>query len=108
MKQINFEYNGKSYCLEYTRETVIMMERRGFKAQEVTEFPMSMLPELFAGAFLAHHRYESRKVIDEILDTITNRRELVGKLSEMYNEPLNAMLNEPEETTGNVAWTANF
>ena len=31
---INFDYNGKHYCLEYSREAVKRMEAAGFKPVE--------------------------------------------------------------------------
>lgn len=107
-KQITIPYKDKTYVLEFTRKSIEGMERQGFKASELLEKPMVMLPVLFAGAFRAHHPYEKLKVIDEIFATITNKQELVGKLVEMYNEPLEAMLNDPEESAGNVTWEANW
>ena len=47
---------GKVYTLEYTRQTVKVMERQGFIPDKVSEQPMTYLPTLFAGAFMAHHR----------------------------------------------------
>ena len=32
VNQINFDYNGKHYCLEYTRETVKQMEAMGLSS----------------------------------------------------------------------------
>ena len=52
-KQLRFTYDGKDYCLEYTRRSVEMMEKRGFIASDITDKPMTALPALFAGAFLA-------------------------------------------------------
>lgn len=69
---------------------------------------MSTLPELFAGAFLAHHRFLKREVIDEIYSKMTNKEALIGKLAEMYNEPILTLMEEPEENEGNVSWTASF
>ena len=63
---INFEYSGKEYCLEFDRKTIKQMEDRGFVASRITEAPMSVLPDLFAGAFLKHHKFVKREVIDEI------------------------------------------
>ena len=34
--------------------------------------------------------------------------ELIGKLAEMYNEPIIALVEEPEENEGNVSWTASW
>lgn len=107
-KQLKFRYQDKEYTLEFTRKTVAEMERKGFIADEVSEKPMSTLPELFRGAFLAHHRYAKPKIIDEIFDKMTNKEDLIGKLSEMYTEPILSLVEEPEEAEGNVDWTASF
>lgn len=107
-KQITLPYEGSTYTLEYTRKSVEGMERQGFKAADLLEKPMIMLPILFAGAFRAHHPFLNVKVIDKIFNSITNKQELVSKLAEMYNEPLEAMLSEPEESSGNVTWEANW
>jgi len=107
-KQITFEFEGKEYVLEFTRKSIETMEKQGFIASEIVEKPVSTLPELFAGAFLAHHRYVKREVIDKIFDKLTNKQELIGKLAEMYNEPIIALMNEPGEDEGNVKWGASW
>lgn len=107
-KQLKFEHEGKQYTLEFTRRTVSEMERSGFVIMEVENKPMSSIYTLFEGAFLAHHRYEKKEKIDTIFSKITNKDALVGKLVEMYNEPLMALIGEPEECEGNVNWTASF
>ena len=65
-KQLVFTYKDKEYTLEFTRRTVTEMEKKGFVAAEVEAKPMSTLPALFEGAFLAHHRFEKKEVIDDI------------------------------------------
>lgn len=105
-KTIKFTHNGKDYTLEYTRKTVEAMERRDLKLSELRDKPMTTLPLLFTGAFLAHHKFEKQEVIDEIFSKMTNRDELLRVLVEMYNEPINALMGEPEENSGNVLWTA--
>jgi hypothetical protein len=107
-KQLKFTYNDKEYTLEFTRRTVTEMERKVFIANEVEAKPMSTLPALFEGAFLAHHRFEKKEVIDEIFSKMKNKEDLIGKLAEMYNEPIMALVEEPEENEGNVEWTASF
>ncbi len=107
-KQINFEYNGTDYTLEFTRKSIETMERQGFVISEIGDKPMLTLPALFAGAFLANHRFVKRKEIDEIYSKITNREELLGKLAEMYNEPLETLMQEPEDDEGNVKWGASW
>lgn len=101
---------GVTYTLEYTRKSVEMMEKQGFVAEDVAKKPMSMLPALFAGAFLAHHRFVKQDVINKIYDKLPNKDGLIGKLVEMYNEPIMALLGEPEqgEDEGNLSWTADW
>ena len=107
-KQLNFTYNGTEYTLEFTRRTVAQMEREGFVADEIQTKPMTMLPTLFAGAFKAHHRWVKPEMIDEIYSKMTNKGELIGKLAEMYNEPIMALVNDPAESSENLTWTQSW
>lgn len=107
-KQLSFTYEGKDYTLEFTRRTVAEMERRGFIASDIEIKPMLTLPALFEGAFLAHHRSEKKDVISAIYKKMPNKDELISKLAEMYNEPILTLVAEPEESEGNVNWTASF
>lgn len=107
-KQLKFTYGDKEYTLEFTRRTVSEMEKRGFVASDVEAKPMTTLPALFSGAFLAHHRFEKQETIDAIYAKLTNKEDLIGKLAEMYNEPIMALVEEPEDSKGNVSWTTNW
>lgn len=107
-KQICFTHNGKDYTLEYTRRSVERMEREGFLASEMRDKPMTTLPALFAGAFYANHPWVKREVINEIFAKMGDKSELIGKLAEMYNEPISALVDDPEENAGNVSWTASW
>lgn len=107
-KQLSFTYDGKDYCLEYTRKSVETMERKGFKASDIEDKPMTTLPALFAGAFLAHHQYVKSDVVDKIFAKMPNKGELIGKLAEMYNEPIMTLIDDPAESEGNVDWTASW
>lgn len=107
-KQLNFTYNGTEYTLEFTRKTVEQMERNGFVAEDLQNKPMSTLPTLFAGAFKAHHKYVKREVIDEIYSKMTNKGDLIGRLAEMYNEPILALIDEPAESSENLTWTQSW
>ena len=102
--------SGVTYTLEYTRKTVEMMERQGFIAADVEKKPMTLLPALFAGAFLAHHRFVKREVIDNLYARLTRKDELISHLVEMYNDPLVTLLDEPEQegNEGNLSWKAGW
>lgn len=107
-KQLIFTYDGKDYTLEFTRRTVAEMEKKGFIASDITEKPMTTLPALFAGAFLAHHRFVKEDVINDVYSKLTKKEDLIGKLAEMYNEPILALVEEPEKAEGNLDWTATW
>lgn len=107
-KTLTFEYEGIQYTLEFTRRTVSDMEKDGFIASDIDKMPMTIIPKLFEGAFLAHHRFTKKDVIQKIYDSITDKEGLIGKLAEMYNEPIMSLVAEPEASEGNVVWTANW
>ena len=108
-KQIVFTYEDKEYTLEFTRRTVKQMEDEGFVAQDIDRKPMTLLPALFAGAFKAHHRFVKQEVIDQIYKALPNKEELIGKLAEMYNDPIVTLMEEPDEkAVKNVIWEANW
>lgn len=108
-KQITFNFEGTDYVLEYTRRTVKQMEAEGFVSGEIDNKPMSLLPALFAGAFKAHHRFVKPEVIDRIYATMPDKEGLIGRLAEMYNEPILTLLEEPEDKPGKkVLWTASW
>lgn len=101
--KISFTYDGKDYCLEYNKKTVKAMESRGFQLGRFIEAPMTTLPDLFAGAFLANHKYTDRKVIDAIFEKMEDKKALVETLHTMYNEPIDELMSDVEEGNG-VAW----
>lgn len=108
-KTISFSYDGKDYVLEFTRASVTQMQRSGFRASDITDRYMDVLPDLFAGAFLAHHPKVKRSQVSEIFDHFTNKTELVNKLAEMYNDPLEQLMAEPDEDDEkNVKWEAGW
>lgn len=107
-KRINFVFEGNEYTLEYTRNTIKMMESRGVVVSDIQNKPMTVLPQLFEGAFLCHHRNVKAETIQRIYDRMTNKQELIEKLSAMYSEPIQALFDEPEENEGNVLWEASW
>lgn len=107
-KTLEFTYKGVDYKLEFTKRTVMEMERRGFVASDVDTKPMTTLPALWAGAFLAHHRWAKDDLIEEIYAHMSDKQLLIGKLAEMYNDPIQSLIEDPENAEGNVNWTASF
>lgn len=97
------------YTLEFTRRSVELMERSGFKIRDIKDFPMITLPRLFEGAFLAHHKQVKKETVDEIFAKLKDKDTLIGKLAEMYNEPIETLVAEPEDSEeGNTGWEASW
>lgn len=111
-KTITFTYRKTAYTLEFTRETVTMLEQNGLSLADVRnmdEKPVTVMQMLFRGAFIAHHKKAATidSLMDEIWESIPDKNGLIKVLVEMYTEPLDALLNEPEDEKGKTAWTVN-
>lgn len=103
-KQIIIPFQDEKYTLEYTRKSIEKMEQRGFKVSDVKDKPVSTLPVLFAGAFLAHHPNINKEIVDAIFAQCSDKSDLLEKLGEMYSEPILVMT----ESEGNLKWEANW
>ena len=107
VNQINFDYNGKHYCLEYTPETIKQMEAVGFNLNDIDAKPATRIEQLWAGAFLANCRNVSNTVIKDLFSKMNDREKLLKTLTEMYNNTLEYLLPS-EDDSGNVDWTATL
>ena len=93
--------SGTEYTLEFNRESVRYAESRGFKVEDVANYPMSKIPELWFYAFRMHHRNVSRektdKMIFEDFGGINDLPDgLIERLFQLYNEPFEATKTEDE------------
>lgn len=102
--KISFNYGGKDYVLEFTRKSVEEMERRGFVAEDLLKKPLTVLPEMFAGAFIANHRLTKRKLIDEIFGKIDDKAGLMNDLAEMYSIVIDSFVDEVEKVHNGLPW----
>lgn len=103
-KKIEFEHDSKKYTLEFTRRTIREMENEGFRIDELSNRPMTLLPELFIGAFKCHHPYLKRKDVLAMFEEMSDRRSLLEALTDMYQEPIQAIFDEQNDPK-NVKWT---
>ena len=71
--KITINRTGETYELDFCREAVYMLDRDGFKIDEVTDYLSTNVPKLFYYAFRKNHRKISRTQTDKIL-----REELHG------------------------------
>jgi len=104
-KKITITYQDKTYTLEYTRNSVRQMERSGFVLEELDRKPMTMIPAMFAGAFLAHHPFVKQDKIEEIYGQLKNKAKLLETLTEMFGEPYETLIDDSNE--GNADWVSS-
>lgn len=100
---IVFDHKGTQYTLEFSRDSVKQMERAGFSIAEAADKPITSLDILFKGAFICHHPRVSQSTIDEIWDSLSDKDGLFDALADLYNEPMEAMLKEPDEAK-KISW----
>lgn len=80
--------NGDEYTLDFSRDSVRFAEQRGFKPDEVLDFPATKIPELFFYAFRKNHKNlaknQTDKILEEELGGMTEA--LLTRLMQLYNQ----------------------
>ena len=93
-KVIIADKEGNKYTLEFNARVVKNMERRGFKID--TDYPHTMIDDLFLGAFQMHHKGVMPEKVKEIWKQQTHKDDLLGILTKLYMKPLEDLMAEPE------------
>ena len=93
-KVIISDKEGNKYTLEFNARVIKNMERRGFKID--TDFPHTMIDDLFLGAFQMHHKGMMPERVKEIWKQQTKKDDLLGILTKLYMKPLEDLMAEPE------------
>lgn len=92
---------GDVYVLDFSRESVVFAENRGFKVDEIDVFPATRIPELFYYAFRKNHRSVSREKVDKFREKWGGVPESVLKrLGQLYAQATmanNVQLDEDAE-----------
>lgn len=103
-KVIISDKDGKKYTLEFNARVVKNMERRGFKID--TDYPHTMIEDLFLGAFQMHHKGMMPEKVKEIWKQQTKKDDLLGILTKLYMKPLEDLMAEPdgEEENESPTW----
>lgn len=107
--KISISYLGKSYDLEYTRNTAAQIEDQGFSLDQLTAKPARMIPLLFHGAFLKHNRSIKPQLTDEIFKNLVDKDGedgeggIIGVLAEMYADAVKTLTDNQNADEGNAA-----
>lgn len=89
---------GMEYTLEFTRDSIVFAERKGFEISDVSRFPMTKVPELWYYAFRAHHKGMPREKTDKLLERAGGFNEdLMVRLGELYALPFESLADADEE-----------
>ena len=86
---------GNRYTLEFNSRIVKRMERNGFKID--TDYPNTMVDELFTGAFQMHHKGMTPERIRDIWKFQNKKDELLALLIKLYMKPLEDLMADPDE-----------
>ena len=94
---------GMEFTLEFTRESVKFAEARGFKINDVADYPMTKIPELWFYAFRAHHKNIARAKTDALLEGLCGIPDgLLERLGELYAAPFSALTDGQTEENPRV------
>ena len=103
---ITLEDTKESFTLEFNRESVRFAEQRGFRPEDLSNFPMTKIPDLFYYAFRMHHKNVSRDKTDKIIENyfggIAGFPEgVLERLGELYAQPFTT-LEDKEGKKGKI------
>lgn len=103
--------NGDEYILDFSRDSVRFAEQRGFKPDEVLDFPATKIPEMFFYAFRKNHKNlaknQTDKILEEELGGMTEA--LLTRLMQLYNQAaLTHVVVTDEEAAKNARMTVEL
>lgn len=101
--KIEFDKDNEHYVLEYSRESIALMEKQGFSISELTTKPMIMLPLAFEGLFYKNHRKVTKKFVDDIYEQFKNKDKLMETIGIMLEESYSSLTDEGD-SKGNIEW----
>ena len=94
---------GMEYTLEFNREAVKFAEARGFKINDVADYPMTKIPELWFYSFRMHHKNVARAKTDALLDGLGGIPDgLLERLGELCAAPFAALTDGQTEENPRV------
>ena len=91
---------GNAYTLEFNARVVKSMERKGFKID--TDYPLTMIDDLFLGAFQMHHKGIMPERAKAIWKQQSKKDELLGVLIKLYMKPLEDLMSDDQAEDENA------
>lgn len=103
--------DGTEYVLDFSRDSVRFAESRGFKPDEVLDYPATKIPELFFYAFRKNHKNLAKNQTDRILEEQLGgmTEGLLTRLIQLYNQAaLTHVVVTEEEAAKNARMTVEL
>ena len=109
-KKITINWHGSDYTMEFNRKTVLGMESLGFEVSKISQKPNTMIPLLVQGSFAMHHPNMKPETAMDIFYDQSDKLGLITALSEMYSEPGEKLLEEPDDEAQakNTTWVKGW
>lgn len=100
-----------TYVLEFSKNSVQYAEQHGFILAELSQKPITRIPELFHYAFRKNHKGITKERTDEIFERMKGLPDgMLERLIELYLEPYACLIqdDEAEQDEKNAELTVNF
>lgn len=87
--------NGVTYTLEFNRRSVEKAERSGFTIDNIKDYPVTKVLELFHHAFYMHHSGITKDKTDDLFMAIggLSNDGLLDRLVQLYAVPVVSLAN---------------
>lgn len=109
--QITFDFGGKNYCLEFSRQVAVEIAKQGFDPKEALCNFALYGPLVFYWSLETHHPYISQEETDYIYQFVDDKEELLKSLLYMYVKAIEEEVNDLlscRGTTNKVKWKKNW
>lgn len=100
---IKFTYEGTQYEVGFNRRTAEMLQRQGFKKDEIENQSLIMIPMLVRASFAMNHKHIKISKIDEIYGNLANQDDFVNELMKSYLLAQSTLFGGDRETNGDNA-----
>ena len=89
---------GNVYELDFCRESVKFAEARGFRTEDVSDYPVTKIPEFWFYAFRMHHKNMAKNQTDALLEKMGGvTPQIAARLVELYNQAATSNNIQDEE-----------
>lgn len=104
--QINFEYEGAKYCLEFTPDSLKETEKKyGLKLGNLSDNLTTANEELFCAAFNANHKFTPKATRLKIYKEFCEETDDGEKIMDVINNMIAEAFEEINSHSGNIKWT---